>query len=89
MKFTRPGVQWDSTLAVLMVPSDPSTSLGVKVFKGTGQSQLPEPSFQKLATDQRGENHPWVSWGELLPLLPVDRREGDLRTLGGGRAWSG
>ena len=31
-------------------------SLSVKVFGGTGQSQLPEPSFQKLATKQRGKS---------------------------------
>lgn len=52
-------------------------------MKGTGQSQLPEPSFQKLATNQRGENHLWVSgaagvggWGETsapAPLLIPER----------------
>lgn len=46
----------------------------MKVFGGTGQSQLPEPSFQKLATRRAGGT-----------LLPIDPGEEELKSVRMGR----
>lgn len=59
----------------------------MKVFGGIGQSQVPEPSFQKLATNQRGESYPWKSGRDLLPVDPGEERSPG--NGGGERAWSG